>query len=252
VEQVQGIVAVHQPELDNYAFMQEPLLSGEVWVAFDMSARLADAFNKKPDDFVAFPAPAGPAGRGFMPVWPASPFRRPRGPGQGQGVVAYMLKPETQIATLKATNFFPRRRRQITDDMPASVKAFGPAIATMTGLLTHCRHCCRWDSATSAANSNQIYTDSFRAHRTRWGRRAWRAGGRGDGAQGDHRPGEGAMLGARQAIRRRLPGRLIFLPRGARKFCCTPGAQTASLDRHHLTAASKDTPCTARLCPICS
>ena len=48
--------------------MQEPLLTGEVWVAFDHVARLADAFNQKPDDFVAFPAPAGPAGRGFMPV----------------------------------------------------------------------------------------------------------------------------------------------------------------------------------------
>ena len=42
--------------------MQEPLLTGEVWVAFDHVARLADAFNQKPDDFVAFPAPAGPGG----------------------------------------------------------------------------------------------------------------------------------------------------------------------------------------------
>ena len=48
--------------------MQQPLLTEEVWVAFDHVARLADAFNQKPDDFVAFPAPAGPAGRGFMPV----------------------------------------------------------------------------------------------------------------------------------------------------------------------------------------
>ena len=48
--------------------MQEPLLSGEVWVAFDHTARLLDAFNTEPDNFVAFPAPAGPAGRGFMPV----------------------------------------------------------------------------------------------------------------------------------------------------------------------------------------
>ncbi len=44
------------------------MLTGEVWVAWDHTARLADAFNQQPDDFVAFPAPAGPAGRGFMPV----------------------------------------------------------------------------------------------------------------------------------------------------------------------------------------
>jgi multiple sugar transport system substrate-binding protein len=56
------------PQSVAYEFMQEPLLSGEVWVAFDHTARLINAFNEKPDEFVAFPAPAGPAGRGFMPV----------------------------------------------------------------------------------------------------------------------------------------------------------------------------------------
>lgn len=57
----------------NYAFMNEPLLSGEVWVAFDHTARLGPAFAAVTDgetdkEFVAFPAPAGPAGRGFMAV----------------------------------------------------------------------------------------------------------------------------------------------------------------------------------------
>src|SRR5690606_21436671 len=42
------------PASTNYAFMQEPLLSGDVWVAFDHVARLGDAFNQRPDDFVAF------------------------------------------------------------------------------------------------------------------------------------------------------------------------------------------------------
>jgi multiple sugar transport system substrate-binding protein len=48
--------------------MQEPLLTEEVWVAFDHTARLKDAFDQRPDDFVAFPAPSAKAGRGFMPV----------------------------------------------------------------------------------------------------------------------------------------------------------------------------------------
>ena len=43
-------------------------MSGEVWVAFDHTARLLDAFNSDPEKFVAFPAPAGAVGRGFMPV----------------------------------------------------------------------------------------------------------------------------------------------------------------------------------------
>ena len=51
------------PQSISYEFMQEPLLSGEVWVAFDHTARLLNAFNEKPDDFVAFPAPAGPVAK---------------------------------------------------------------------------------------------------------------------------------------------------------------------------------------------
>ena len=60
------------PNSTNYGFMQEPLLNGEVWIAFDHVARVSDALTKKPNDFVAFPAPAGPKGRGWMPVvaWP--------------------------------------------------------------------------------------------------------------------------------------------------------------------------------------
>ncbi len=50
-----------------------------------------------------------------------------------KALVAYMLKPETQIATLRATNFFPVMEVDLPDDMPASVKAFGPAIAKMSG-----------------------------------------------------------------------------------------------------------------------
>ena len=48
--------------------MQQPLLSGDVWIGFDHIARLLDALRQKPDDFVAFPAPAGSKGRGYMPV----------------------------------------------------------------------------------------------------------------------------------------------------------------------------------------
>jgi multiple sugar transport system substrate-binding protein len=54
--------AVTSPASTSYNFMQEPLITDEVWVAFDHTARLANAFNERPDDFVAFPAPAGPRG----------------------------------------------------------------------------------------------------------------------------------------------------------------------------------------------
>ncbi|MGO4641448.1 extracellular solute-binding protein [Mesorhizobium sp. 2RAF45] len=150
------------PNSTNYAFMQEPLLSGEVWVAFDHVARLADAFNKKPDDFVAFPAPAGPAGRGFMPVVAgvAIPKTSPD-MDKAKALVAYMLKPETQIATLKATNFFPVVDVKLPDDMPASVKAFGPAIATMTAAPDALPALLPMGLGDLGGKFNQVYTDSF-------------------------------------------------------------------------------------------
>lgn len=150
------------PNSTSYAFMQEPLLTGEVWVAFDHVARLADAFNQKPDEFVAFPAPAGPAGRGYMPVIAgvAIPKTSPD-MDKAKALVAYMLKPETQIATLKATNFFPVVDVNLPDDMPASVKAFGPVIATMTGAPDALPALLPTGLGDLGGKFNQVYVDSF-------------------------------------------------------------------------------------------
>ncbi|RWQ64420.1 ABC transporter substrate-binding protein [Mesorhizobium sp.] len=150
------------PNSTSYAFMQEPLLTGEVWVAFDHVARLADAFNQRPDEFVAFPAPAGPAGRGYMPVVAgvAIPKTSPD-MDKAKALVAYMLKPETQIATLKATNFFPVVDVKLPDDMPASVKAFGPVIATMTGAPDALPALLPMGLGDLGGKFNQVYTDSF-------------------------------------------------------------------------------------------
>lgn len=121
------------PASTNFSFMQEQLLTGDAWIVFDHTSRLAQAFNERPDDFVAFPAPAGPTGRGFMPVLAgvAIPATAPD-MGAAMDLVAYMLQPETQIATLRATNFFPVVDVDLPDDLPPSVQAAGAAIAAMS------------------------------------------------------------------------------------------------------------------------
>src|SRR5690606_27173571 len=121
------------PASTNYGFMQEPLLTGEVWVAWEHTARLQDALNQKPDQFVTFPAPAGPAGRGFMPVVAgiAIPKTSPN-VEEAKALAAYMLKPETQIATLRATSFFPVVEVTLPDDMPAAVKMSGATVAAQS------------------------------------------------------------------------------------------------------------------------
>jgi multiple sugar transport system substrate-binding protein len=154
--------AYTNPNSTNYAFMQEPLLTEEVWVAFDHIARLADAFNQRPDDFVAFPAPAGPAGRGFMPVVAgvAVPKTAPDAE-KAKALAAYMLKPETQIATLRATNFFPVIDVKLPDDMPASVKAFQPAIAAMTGADDALPALLPMGLGELGGKFSQVYSDTF-------------------------------------------------------------------------------------------
>ena len=96
------------PQSISYEFMQEPLLSGEVWVAFDHTARLIEAFNSDPEQYVAFPAPAGPAGRGFMPVIvglgiPADAAN----PEGAAALIDYLTTPEVQAKVLNELGFFP-------------------------------------------------------------------------------------------------------------------------------------------------
>jgi multiple sugar transport system substrate-binding protein len=150
------------PASTNYAFMQEQLLNGEVWVAFDHVARLADAFNQRPDDFVAFPAPAGPAGRGFMPVLAGMAI--PQGAPDmeaSKALIAYMMQPETQIATLKATNFFPVIDVELPEDLPASARELGKAITTMSGAEDALPALLPIGLGDLGGQFNQVYTDTF-------------------------------------------------------------------------------------------
>jgi multiple sugar transport system substrate-binding protein len=150
------------PASTNYAFMQEPLLTGDVWVAFDHIARLADAFNQRPDDFVAFPAPAGPAGRGFMPV--LAGIAVPKGAPDMEAslrLVRYMMQPETQVATLLATNFYPVTDAPLPADLPNSAKALGPAITTMTSAKDALPALLPVGLGDLGGQFNQVYTDTF-------------------------------------------------------------------------------------------
>jgi len=113
--------SVH-PQSITYEFMQEPLLSGEVWVALDHTARLIQAFNEQPEQFVAFPAPAGPAGRGFMPVVVGLgvPANAPN-PEGAVALIQYLLAPDTQARILENLGFFPVVAGVDTSNLPEGV-----------------------------------------------------------------------------------------------------------------------------------
>ena len=116
------------PRSSAYDSMSEPLLAEEVWIAFDHTARLKDAFASKPKQFVGFAAPAGKYGRGFMPVVVGlgipntTPDR-----AASERLIDHLTKGKTQSKTLRAIGFYPVVKAS-TRGLPADVKLSSVAI----------------------------------------------------------------------------------------------------------------------------
>ncbi len=161
-EKMRELWAVTNPASTNFSFLQEQLLSEDVWIAFDHTSRLAQAFNERPDDFVAFPAPAGPTGRGFMPVIAGVAIPR-TAPDMdaAKAVVKHLLKPETQIATLRATNFFPVVDVALPDDLPPAVKAAGDAVAKMSASADANPGLLPAGLGSKGGDFNRVFVDTF-------------------------------------------------------------------------------------------
>jgi ABC-type sugar transport system, periplasmic component len=102
-----------------YSTMSDPLLSGDVWIAWDHTARLMKAFRERPGDFVAFPAPAGPQGRGFMAVISGLAIPQNAADSRNQSLlIDYLTQPAIQKRTLKETGFFPVVDTGTGEDIP--------------------------------------------------------------------------------------------------------------------------------------
>ncbi|GAB4413875.1 MAG: ABC transporter substrate-binding protein [Anaerolineae bacterium] len=150
------------PQSIAYEFMQEPLLAGEVLVAFDHTARLINAFNERPEDFVAFPAPAGPAGRGFMPVVVGLgiPFTAPN-PDGAEALLKYMLSPETQARVLKDLAFFPVVGGVDTSGLSAGVAIEAGAVAAQANSADALPALLPVGLGSRGGEINEIYRNAF-------------------------------------------------------------------------------------------
>ncbi len=97
-----------QPASLGYSTMAEPLLTEDVWIAWDHIARLVKAFEERPADFVAFPAPSGPKGRGFMAVLSGLAVpKKAASVGDQTLLIDYLTRPEIQARVHDETGFFP-------------------------------------------------------------------------------------------------------------------------------------------------
>ena len=111
--------------------MHAPLLSGEVWVAWDNIVRLLPALRERPDDFVVFPAPSGPAGRGFLvvPLGLGMPPDAPD-PEAAASLIEYLTRPETQVSLFENIGFFPAVELPDGLELPPVLVTLGHAVSS--------------------------------------------------------------------------------------------------------------------------
>ena len=119
------------PNSTSINFMQESLLSEDVWIGFDHVARLLNALESKPNDFVAFPAPSGPKGRGWMPVVVGLGILKDAPDAAGaRDLIGYLTQDQVQLITAREVGFFPTVRATLPPDLSPGLKM---AVAAIQG-----------------------------------------------------------------------------------------------------------------------
>jgi multiple sugar transport system substrate-binding protein len=150
------------PQSMVYAFMQEPLLAEEVWVAFDHTARLIEAFKAQPDDFVALPSPSGPEGLGYMPVAVglAIPVTAPNQEG-AEALIEYMTRPEVQVAVLREIGFFPVIDVEYPGYVAVGIRMEGEAVSKQAAAANAVPAMLPVGLGERSGEINKIYRDAF-------------------------------------------------------------------------------------------
>jgi multiple sugar transport system substrate-binding protein len=117
------------PQSLTYNFMQDALQPGEVMVAWDHVARISDALRNHPEDYVVFPAPAGPKGRAYMPVLAglAIPKTAPNIAGAKQ-LIEFLDGISAQARAPQIAGFFPVVARTLS-------KQVGPGLLAIAGAV---------------------------------------------------------------------------------------------------------------------
>jgi multiple sugar transport system substrate-binding protein len=117
------------PNSLSYDFMAQPLLSGEVWIGFDHVARVLDALRQKPDQFIAFPAPSGPRGRGYMSILAGLAVpRTARDIDGAMTLIDYLSQLDIQLATARSAGFFPTLKADLSTDPDRGLKMGAAAL----------------------------------------------------------------------------------------------------------------------------
>ena len=150
------------PQSTNYEFMQEPLASEEVWVAWDHVARLINVARDRPNDFVLVPSPAGPKGRGFMPVLAglAIPKGAPNRPGAEQ-LIDYLTQPKQQANTASNLAFFPVTSAPVPAELNPGIKLESDAVQKQAAAKDALVSLLPIGLGAKGGDFNTVYLDTF-------------------------------------------------------------------------------------------
>ena len=150
------------PQSTNYEFMQEPLASEEVWVAWDHVARLINVARDRPNDFVLVPSPAGPKGRGFMPVLAglAIPKGAPNRAGAEQ-LIDYLTQPKQQANTAANLAFFPVTSAPVPAELNPGIKLESDAVQKQAAAKDALVSLLPIGLGAKGGDFNTVYLDTF-------------------------------------------------------------------------------------------
>lgn len=145
-----------------FSHMQEPLLTNEVWVAWDHTARLKKALDQRPDDFIVFPAPAGPKGRGFMVVLAGLAIPKDTPDRQmAADLISHLTLSETQVITLNNVGFFPVVATNNINEVPAGLKALKTGVVKQSSSTDALPTLLPAGLGEKARDFNAIYSSAF-------------------------------------------------------------------------------------------
>jgi multiple sugar transport system substrate-binding protein len=151
------------PQSLTYGFMQDPLLSGEVMLAWEHVARTRNALLQRPQDFVVMPAPAGPRGRAYMPVLAglAVPRSAPA-PAASKNFIRYMLSVGTQAQTLGAVGFYPVITAKLSQRLGPGLLKQATAVKRTQNARDALPSLLPVGLGTEGGNFNTVYRNAFR------------------------------------------------------------------------------------------
>lgn len=150
------------PQALSYAFMQDPLLSEEVLVAWEHVARLKNALEARPNDFVVFAPPKGPFGRAYMPV--LAGLAVPKGapdPAGAKSLIRFLDGVSTQAKTLSTTGFFPVVGHRLSSSVSPGLRLEANALKILQKSKDAKPALLPIGLGAEGGNFNKVYRDTF-------------------------------------------------------------------------------------------